>query len=197
MPGHQKCSHNKDKVWSCPWWSTSQWHPFKVVTQWALGTTKIRRSLVSPLGVEHRYKTPWWTIEFCPFYKMSLPSLLEVCAFKSVFFCAFTQSNTVLNIGSSFWASAQSVTCICTSVWPARYLLLRAVVTLNYGGVLNFSPVHWSQCDSVEDWSHCVWVQSSSNLAQCICHCVITSFLVFQFKLELHKGTDSSVTHSI
>ena len=40
-------------------------------------------------------------------------------AFKSVFFWAFSQSNTALSIGSSLWALALSITCICTSMWPA------------------------------------------------------------------------------
>ena len=70
------------------------------------GTTKSRKSLVSPLDVEHRYKALWWTMKFCQLSRISLPSLLEVCsarsAFKSVFFCAFSQFNTVLNVGSSF-----------------------------------------------------------------------------------------------
>ena len=113
----------QDKVWSQTWWPASLWHPFKVVTQWALGTMKSRRSLVAPLGIEWKYKAPWWIVKFCQFFKIRWPSLLEVCsarsAFKSVFFCAFSQFNTALNIGSSFWASAQSVTCICTSTWPA------------------------------------------------------------------------------
>ena len=122
IPGHQKCSHNKDRVWLHPWWPTSLWHPFKAVTWWALETMKRRWSPVSPLGIEHRYKTPWWIVKFCWFHQISLPSSLEACsarsAFKSVFFYAFSQCNTVLNIGSSFWASAQSVTCICTRAWP-------------------------------------------------------------------------------
>ena len=123
IPGHQKCSHNRVGVWSCPWLPTSPWHPFKMVTWWALGTMKSRRSSVSPLGIEGRCKAPWWIIKFCQFHQISLPSSLEACSarntFKSAFFFAFSQSNTVLNIRSSFWASAQSVTCICTSTWPA------------------------------------------------------------------------------
>ena len=93
----------------------------KMATQWDLGTTRSRRSLVLPFGTEHRYKAPWWIINFCRFHKISLPSSLEACSarsgFKSVF-CAFSQFNTALNIGSSFWASAQSVTCICTNAQP-------------------------------------------------------------------------------
>ena len=122
IPSHQKCSHNKDKVWSWPWWPASLWHPFKAATQWALGTTKSRRCSIPPLGIECRYRAPWWIVKFCQFHKISRPSLLEAwsarSALKSVFFCAFSQSKTVLNIGSSLWASVQSVTCICTSVWP-------------------------------------------------------------------------------
>ena len=115
-------------------------HPFKAATQWALGTTKCRRSSVSPLGIEHRYKAPWWIVKFCQSHKVSQPSPLEVCsarsAFKSVFFCAFSQSITVLNIGSSFWASAQSVMCICTracGLQMAHTSCSKLVVTFDYG----------------------------------------------------------------
>ena len=59
IPGQQKCSCNKDRVRSQPWWPASLWQPFKGVTQCALGTKKSRISLVSPLGIEHRYKAPW------------------------------------------------------------------------------------------------------------------------------------------
>ena len=123
IPSHQKCSHSKDKVWSWPWWPASLWHPFRVVTQWALGTTNIGRSLVSPLGIECRYKASWWIIKFCQFHKIHQPSLLEACsarsAFKSVFFCAFNQSKTALDMESSLWASAQSINAsvqVC-SLW--------------------------------------------------------------------------------
>ena len=64
IPGHQRHSHNKDNVWSQPWWPATLWHPFKVVTQWALGTMKSRRSSVSPFGVEHEYKALWWIVKF-------------------------------------------------------------------------------------------------------------------------------------
>ena len=122
ITGHQKCSLNKDKVQSCPWWPASRWHLFKAATWWALGTMK-SRSLVLPLGIECRYKAPWWIEKFCQFHRISLPSSLEVCSarsiFKSVCFCAFSQSKTVFNIASSLWALAQSVTCICSSAWLA------------------------------------------------------------------------------
>ena len=122
IPGHQKCSHSNDKVRSHPWLSASLWNLFRVATQWAFGTTNSSRSLVSPLGIEWRYKTPWWITKFCQFLKIIEPSLLGShstrCAFKSVFLWAFSQSKTALNIGSSLWALAQSVTCICTSTWP-------------------------------------------------------------------------------
>ena len=97
--------------------------PIQDATQWAFGTVKSRRSSVSPLGLECRYKAPWWTMNFCQLHRSSLPSSLEECstrsAFKSVLFCAFSQFNTVLNIRSSFWALAQLVTCICTRAQPA------------------------------------------------------------------------------
>ena len=57
--GCQSHSHNKERVWSCPWWPASWWHPFIVATWCTLGTTRSRRSSVLPLGVEHRYKPPY------------------------------------------------------------------------------------------------------------------------------------------
>ena len=36
IPGHQKHSLNKARVWSWSWWPTSLWHLFRVTTQWAL-----------------------------------------------------------------------------------------------------------------------------------------------------------------
>ena len=122
--GHQKCSHNKDKVWLWPWWPASLWHPFRVATQWALGTANSRRSSVSPLGIEHRYKAPWWIIKLYQFHRCSWLSLLEACSarstFKSVFFCAFSQSKTALNAGSSLWASANQLhafALVCGLQW--------------------------------------------------------------------------------
>ena len=124
IPGHQKCSHSKDSVWLHPWWPASQWHPFRAVTQCSLGTMKSRRSSASPLGIECRYKAPWWIKKFCQFHKISLPSSLEVCCAKSIFrfvcFCAFSQFSTVHNVGWSLWALAWSVTCISTNGQPAE-----------------------------------------------------------------------------
>ena len=158
MPGHQKHSHNSDRVQSHPWWPASLWHPLRVLTQWALGTMKSRRSSVSPLGIDHRYKAPWWTVKFCWFCKISLPSLLEVhsakSAFKSVFFCAFSQSNTVVNIGSSFWAS--SFAQVRGLQWHVALALSGDSPELLW--VINIGPVHWSHCEPIEDWSHCVQI---------------------------------------
>ena len=50
IPGHQKCCALDDQYFS----GTHS----RVTTQCALGTTKSRRSSVSPLGVEHRYQGP-------------------------------------------------------------------------------------------------------------------------------------------
>ena len=84
---------------------------------------KSRRSSVSPLGIEHRYKALLWITKFCQFLRISLPSSLEAYSTRSVlsfvYFHAFSQSNTALNIGSSLWALAQSLTCISTNGWPA------------------------------------------------------------------------------
>ena len=122
IPGNQKHSCSRDKVWSHPWWPVPQWHPFKVATQCSLGTMKSRRSSVLPLGIKHRYKAPWWITKFCQLHKIRLPSSLEVCyvrsTFKSVLLCASSQSSTVINIWSSLWAFAQLVTCISTNGQP-------------------------------------------------------------------------------
>ena len=123
MPGHQKCSCNKDR-YSCdlddphPYGTHSRrWHnrpqgPGRVEDfqshLWALstGTNSLDELWNSADSV-----------------RSAQSSSLEMCsarsAFKSIFFCAFSQSNTVLNIGSSYWASAQSVMCICTRMWAA------------------------------------------------------------------------------
>ena len=110
IPGHQKHSHNKDSIQSHLWWPAFWWHPFRVPTWCALGTTKSRRSSVSPLGIECRYKAPWWITKVCWFHKTSLPSSLEVCSTKRILrfvcFCTFSQSSTALNIRSSLWALA-------------------------------------------------------------------------------------------
>ena len=123
IPGHQKHSLSSDRVWLQPWCLASLWHPFKMVMQWAFRTTNSRKFSVLPLGVEGRYKAPWWTIKFGQFCRIILPSLLEALsarrAFKSVLFWAFSQSNTALSAGFSLWASAQSVTCICTRMQHA------------------------------------------------------------------------------
>ena len=123
IPSHQRHSYSNDNVWSWFWWPEFLWHPFRTATWWALGTTNSSRSSVSPLGIEHRYRAPWWIIKFCQFHTISCHSSLEVCstrsAFKSVFSCAFSPSKTALNMGSSLWALAQSITSICTSAWPA------------------------------------------------------------------------------
>ena len=141
LPGHQKHSHNKDKVQSCPWCPASAQHPFKVATQWGLGTMKSKVFSVSPLGIKHRYKAPWCTTNLCWYHRISLPSSLEECSarrtFKFVCFCAFSQSNTVISIKSSLLASAQSVTWISTSAW--------------YAVTCTFCSKHWSP--STMDWS--------------------------------------------
>ena len=107
--------YDRDPADLHPYGSHLRWQQW-----WALGTMKSRRSSVLPLGIDCRYKAPWWIIKSCQFCRISWPSSLEACSarstFKSVFFCAFSQSKTALNIRSSLWALAQLVTCICTSV---------------------------------------------------------------------------------
>ena len=50
---------------------------------------------------------------------------------------------------------------------------------------------------SIKDQFHCVWVQSSNNLAEYICHSVITPLLVFHLEIEMHKGSYPSVISGI
>ena len=123
IPSHQKHSCNRDSVWSQPWCPASLWHLFRVATWCAFWTTKSRRSLFSPLGIECRYRAFWWIVKFCQFHKISQPSSLEACSPKSVFRPVFSwapsQSKTALSTGSSLWAPAQSVTCIWTDTHPA------------------------------------------------------------------------------
>ena len=37
IPGHQKCSCNKERVWSQPWCPASLWHPLRAAVQCAFG----------------------------------------------------------------------------------------------------------------------------------------------------------------
>ena len=123
IPGHQKCSCNKDKIWSWPWCPTSWWHPFRVATCCTSGTMKSSKSSFLPLGIEHRYKAFWWIVKFWQFLQTSQPSLLEACSpksvFRSVFLWASNQFNTVFSTGSSLCVLAQSVTCISTNTHSA------------------------------------------------------------------------------
>ena len=123
IPGHQKQSCNKDKVWSWPWCPASRWHPFRAATLCALGTMKSSKSSFSPLGIECRYRAFWWILKFWQFLQTSWPSLLEACSpksvFRSVFFWASSQFNTAFSTGSFLCVSAQSVTCISTNTHPA------------------------------------------------------------------------------
>ena len=134
-PSHQKCSYNRDRVWSRPWCPASLCHPFRVATWCTFGTTKSRRSSFLPLGIECRYRAFWWIEKFCWFHKISWSSSLEACSPKSVFrsvvFWASYQSKTELSTGSSLWASAQSVMCIWTQHAPCSdtYLLPQVMVT--------------------------------------------------------------------
>ena len=163
---------------------------------------KSRRYPVSPLGIEHRYRAPWWIRKLCWFHKISWPSSLEVCsarsAFKSVFFCT-SQSNTVLNIRSSFWAATQSVTCICTSVRPAltHTSCSKWQLTLTMAGSWtsaqcadpNATPLKIEFTVSMSSWV-VTWLSTSTTVLS-------LPFWYFQLKIELLKGTDPAVTGGI
>ena len=144
IPGHQKCSCNRNRVQSWPWCSVSLWHPFRAVTQCTFGTTKSSKYLLSPLGVESRYRAFWWVIKFWQFLKISKPSSLEACCPKSVFFWASKQSKTMLSTESSLWASAQSVTCI----WTYTHL----------AATHNSFSMPWSPSTTVGSWLSALWV---------------------------------------
>ena len=123
IPGHQKCSSNKDNVWSQPWCPASQWYPFKAAVQCAFSTMKSNRSSFSHLGMEQRYRMSWRTMKFWWFLHTIQPSSLEACSprsvLRSVFFIASNQHSTASTSESSFWAADQLVTCISTRTHPA------------------------------------------------------------------------------
>ena len=50
IPGHQKCSCNRERAWSWPWCPASQWHPFRAAVQCALGTMNNKQILILPFG---------------------------------------------------------------------------------------------------------------------------------------------------
>ena len=50
IPGHQKCSCSRERVWSWPWCPASQGHPFRAAVWCDLGTMNNNRSSFSPLG---------------------------------------------------------------------------------------------------------------------------------------------------
>ena len=58
MPGHQSLPYSKHSVHCWPWCQASLWHPFMLVTQWALGTKNCRTSSNSPVGVWWWYRAP-------------------------------------------------------------------------------------------------------------------------------------------
>ena len=146
IPGHQKCSCNRDRAWSQPWCPASLWHLFRVATQCAFGTTKSSNSSFSPLGIECRYRAFWWIVKFWQCHRISQPSSLEACSpkrvFRSVLFLASNQSKTTPSTGSSLWASAQSHTFGPTPTlqWHT-HLFFHAMVSLNYCGVMTFCPL--------------------------------------------------------
>ena len=122
IPGHQKCSCSKGRVWSQPWCPTSWWHPSRAAVWCAFGTMKSSRSSFSPLDVEHKERAFWRVVKFWQFLHTTWPSLLEACSpmsvLRSVFFWAPSQFNMAFRTGSSFWAAAQSVMCISTCTHP-------------------------------------------------------------------------------
>ena len=193
IPGHTKCSCNRDRVWSQPWCPASLWHPFRAVTQCTFGTTKSRRSSFLPLGIECRYRAFWWIVKFCWFHKISQPSSLEACSpisvFRSVFVWASNQSRTALSIGSSLVASAQSVMCIWTDMCPAVTWTSCSKSWSPSAMVGSWTSV-WCAAPRVipiEDGSHCVWVKVGSNLGSAHlpqCYCIIFGTLTGSWTLQ-------------
>ena len=173
------------------------------MTQCALGTMKNRRSSVLPLGIECRYKAPWWIVKFCQFCRISWPFSPEVCsarsAFKSVFFCTFSQPNTALNGRFSLWASAQSVTCICTSALPVvthtscsqwwSPSTTAGSWTLAWCTAPNATPL---RIDLTVSGSSCVVTQLSVSATV-----LSYPFWYSNSKVELHKGSNPLVTGGI
>ena len=147
IPSHQKHSCNRDRVQSWPWCSASLWHLFRAVTQCTFGTMKSRRSSFSPLGIEHRYRgfsdELWSSVYFArsvgpPYCRHAL---LKVSSDQSSF--GLPTSLKLCSALDLLWASAQSVTCIWTNMYPVVTQTFRSKSwsPLNYGGVIHFHPM--------------------------------------------------------
>ena len=89
-----------------------------------------------------------------------------------------------LNLSSSV-PSASSALCSMSKACSKIYILLQAMVTLNYHEVMNFGPWTLTMSGSRQVVP---WLSASTT---------VTSLLVFQFKVEPCKGTDPSVTCSL
>ena len=118
LPGHQRCSCSKNKVWSWPWCPASgdnhsEWHPDV------------------PLGqqrVLNHHSPPWvWCIGRGLFggsqnsgnqSAIHTRGMLSQSVFRSIFYWVSSQSNKLFSTGSSLCILAQSVTCISTNTHP-------------------------------------------------------------------------------
>ena len=102
-------------------------HPYDTHSRWWHGGLLGLQTVVNP------WSCPWVLSTDIRFYGESQNFVDSVGSFsllfwrhvlleeffKSVLFWAFSQSSTAPSAGSSLWASAQSITCICTNAQPA------------------------------------------------------------------------------
>ena len=202
IPSHQKHSCNRERVWSRPWYPASLWHPSGQQLDVPLGLQK----------AEDFHSHPWaWSrgIGLSDEVWNSADSARSVCpthwrhalltaSLNPLSFALPTSLKSTLNTGSSFWALAQSVTCICTSTWLVATCTSCSKPwspSIN-GGVVNLHLMCSSQGYSIQDQSHHVLVEVGSNPAQYL-QSVIASFLVLLLEVEPHKGSDPLVASVI
>ena len=197
--GCQKHSSNRDTVWSQPWCPASLWHPFRVrvVTQCAFGTTNSSRSLLSPLGIECRYRAFWWIMLSSVDSPRSVgPPHWRACSpksvFRSVFFGASIQSETALNtrifslgfcpishMHLDWYACPVATQTSCSKSWSPSTMV----------GSLTSALCAAPRSCPIEDRSHCIWVEVGSNPAQHICYAVIAGpFWYSNWKLNLARA---------
>ena len=129
-------------------------------------------------------------MKFWQFLHTIQSSLLKVCSprsvLRSVFFLDSNHCKTAYSSWSSFWAATQSVTCLSTrthlvATHTSFFFCWLPLITV---GFFSFHSLGSTYGCSIQDGLHGLLPKTSGNLAQCICHCIISSFLVFQLEIE-------------
>ena len=151
IPSHQKCSCNKDSVWSWPWCPASQWHPFKAAVQCAFTLTPWQGHLLWSSGWHLRFLHPGWIGQ--PLGPRWVVIRLSMSA--SVLSCPFWYSNWKLNFTrdpTHWWSVASKLGVVIIYVkgllsvltkegWYNKYSL-KCFMTAHCNG-RNSSLVEW------------------------------------------------------